>query len=292
MTEKDTNDRDVTERRGMDMGIIAFAQTENRSRKRKRKPGIRSAATAAAFLATAALVLLIPAKASALQPDTVQVEVFQNGTLLGTYTIREADGWLCKIPDLPKYDATGQPYVYEVKETPVGGYDSSVYTQADTALDDYFFVVSNRIVENLAVEETNDTSDPNDTIEWASNNKTGEEAFVDESSADQAVSDETEDAEGEAEEVEEADAEDAEFAEYAKVKMDEAYEAGVADTTDEADADKERDDMWIDDGPISHGNLPNTGARVFSPEILLIIALCGIFLGASAFVVLRCRKWE
>ena len=241
---------------------------KKRDRKYKHNPGsrIRAVVRVAAFLMTAALTLLTTTAAFAQQPDTVQVGVYQNGKLLGTYTIREAEGWMYKIPDMPKYDDKGKPYEYEVKEIPVAGYETSIQTQTGVTGQDFFFIVINHTVESLSPDNGEEHT------ERVANDIEGEESFGGGAPADGAVSGEmTEDTDR---------ADDADDA------------AGETDEPGETDEDAERDDMWLFDGPISRGNLPNTGVQGFPWEIMLVVLLWGALVGASAFAVLRCRKWE
>ena len=81
--------------------------------------------------------------------DSVQVDVYQNGELYNAiddpYAIMKGDDdeWYLAIPDLPKYDNDGAPYVYSVVERAPDGYTSKVFEQIDTGLDDYYFKVVN-----------------------------------------------------------------------------------------------------------------------------------------------------
>ena len=60
------------------------------------------------------------------RPETIKVDLLQNGKVIGTQEVSEATGWKYTFKDLAAYDAEGNAYKYEVKEQPVDGYKSEV----------------------------------------------------------------------------------------------------------------------------------------------------------------------
>ncbi|WP_062106331.1 Cna B-type domain-containing protein [Bacillus niameyensis] len=60
------------------------------------------------------------------RPDTITVNLLQNGAFYKEYEITKENDWKLIITDLPKYDETGKAYEYTVKEHDVPGYVSKV----------------------------------------------------------------------------------------------------------------------------------------------------------------------
>ncbi|MBJ8032185.1 Cna B-type domain-containing protein, partial [Bacillus cereus group sp. N21] len=60
------------------------------------------------------------------RPETIKVDLLQNGKVIATQEVSEATGWKYAFTDLAAYDAEGKAYKYEVKEQPVDGYQSEV----------------------------------------------------------------------------------------------------------------------------------------------------------------------
>ncbi|PHE11786.1 hypothetical protein COF59_17495 [Bacillus pseudomycoides] len=60
------------------------------------------------------------------RPETIKVDLLQNGKVLATQEVSEASDWKYAFTDLAAYDAEGKAYKYEVKEQPVNGYQSEV----------------------------------------------------------------------------------------------------------------------------------------------------------------------
>ncbi|WP_255295632.1 Cna B-type domain-containing protein, partial [Bacillus cereus] len=61
------------------------------------------------------------------RPQTIKVDLLQNGQVINTQEVSEASGWKYAFKDLAAYDAEGNAYKYEVKEQPVNGYQSDVH---------------------------------------------------------------------------------------------------------------------------------------------------------------------
>ncbi|PGB58749.1 cell wall anchor protein [Bacillus toyonensis] len=60
------------------------------------------------------------------RPNSIQVELLQNGNVIQTQDVTAANNWNYKIADLPAYDNDGNAYTYTVKEKPIAGYKSEV----------------------------------------------------------------------------------------------------------------------------------------------------------------------
>ncbi|WP_367899750.1 Cna B-type domain-containing protein [Bacillus pseudomycoides] len=60
------------------------------------------------------------------RPETIKVDLLQNGKVIATQEVSEASGWKYAFTDLAAYDAEGKAYKYEVKEQSVDGYQSEV----------------------------------------------------------------------------------------------------------------------------------------------------------------------
>ncbi|MEK4471411.1 Cna B-type domain-containing protein [Bacillus sp. FSL R5-0709] len=60
------------------------------------------------------------------RPETIKVDLLQNGKLIDTKEVSAASEWKYAFTDLAAYDAEGKAYKYEVKEQPVDGYQSEV----------------------------------------------------------------------------------------------------------------------------------------------------------------------
>ncbi|PFI35496.1 cell wall anchor protein, partial [Bacillus cereus] len=60
------------------------------------------------------------------RPKTIKVDLLQNGQVIATQEVSEANNWKYAFKDLAAYDAEGKAYKYEVKEQPVDGYKSEV----------------------------------------------------------------------------------------------------------------------------------------------------------------------
>ncbi|WP_125702313.1 Cna B-type domain-containing protein [Lacticaseibacillus daqingensis] len=71
------------------------------------------------------------------RPQSISVDLYQNGTKVASQTISAADNWQYRFSNLDRYDAQGQAYVYSVKEaaTPTD-YTSTVApaTQVDNEI--------------------------------------------------------------------------------------------------------------------------------------------------------------
>ncbi|WP_148662068.1 Cna B-type domain-containing protein, partial [Bacillus mycoides] len=64
--------------------------------------------------------------ASLDRPNSIQVDLLQNGNVIQTQDVTAANGWNYTFADLAQYDANGVAYTYTVKEKPVAGYKSEV----------------------------------------------------------------------------------------------------------------------------------------------------------------------
>ncbi|BCC06552.1 MULTISPECIES: Cna B-type domain-containing protein [Bacillus cereus group] len=60
------------------------------------------------------------------RPETIKVDLLQNGQVIATQEVSEATEWKYAFTDLVAYDAEGKAYKYEVKEQPVDGYQTEV----------------------------------------------------------------------------------------------------------------------------------------------------------------------
>ncbi|MGM8364359.1 Cna B-type domain-containing protein [Virgibacillus sp. W0181] len=60
------------------------------------------------------------------RPNTIKVNLFQDGVFYKEYGVAAEDGWKKTITDLPKYDEEGKSYTYTVTEQEVAGYASEV----------------------------------------------------------------------------------------------------------------------------------------------------------------------
>ena len=61
------------------------------------------------------------------RPSMIKVDLVQNGQVVTTQEVTEANGWKYAFADLAAYDVDGRAYKYEVKEQPVAGYQSDVH---------------------------------------------------------------------------------------------------------------------------------------------------------------------
>ncbi|MFD0957770.1 Cna B-type domain-containing protein, partial [Virgibacillus alimentarius] len=60
------------------------------------------------------------------RPDSIKVNLLQNGIVIDTKEVTEKDNWKYRFTDLEKYDDEGVAYEYTVKEQSVPGYQSEV----------------------------------------------------------------------------------------------------------------------------------------------------------------------
>ncbi|QWH38392.1 Cna B-type domain-containing protein [Bacillus mycoides] len=60
------------------------------------------------------------------RPKTIKVDLLQNGQVIATQEVSEANNWKYAFKDLAAYDVEGKAYKYEVEEQPVDGYKSEV----------------------------------------------------------------------------------------------------------------------------------------------------------------------
>ncbi|MGE7863006.1 Cna B-type domain-containing protein, partial [Bacillus mobilis] len=60
------------------------------------------------------------------RPKTIKVDLLQNGKVIATKEVTEANGWKYEFGKLPVVDNEGKAHTYEVKERPVSGYQSKV----------------------------------------------------------------------------------------------------------------------------------------------------------------------
>ena len=88
------------------------------------------------------------------RPDSIVVDVFQNGDLMTTIEISEANDWIVTL-NLPKYDENGEEYVYTVEEHSVEGYDTEV-----TETEEGFTITNTFIPEEEAPEGPENPEDP------------------------------------------------------------------------------------------------------------------------------------
>ncbi|VEF48981.1 LPXTG-motif cell wall anchor domain-containing protein [Bacillus freudenreichii] len=94
------------------------------------------------------------------RPDTITVNLLQNGDFYEAYEVTKEYDWKLTITDLPKYDEAGKAYEYTVKEHDVPGYASEVEG----------FTITNTRTEVKTIEITkkwldNDSKDRPDSIE-------------------------------------------------------------------------------------------------------------------------------
>lgn len=71
--------------------------------------------------------------------EKVEVELYQNGNLIQSFEVKESEGYKARIENLPKYDAEGNEYVYEVKEKAVAEYESEI-----TKVNATTFIITNK----------------------------------------------------------------------------------------------------------------------------------------------------
>ncbi|WP_131799128.1 Cna B-type domain-containing protein, partial [Bacillus mycoides] len=60
------------------------------------------------------------------RPETIKVDLLQNGKVIDTKEVSAASEWKYAFTDLVAYDTEGKAYKYEVKEQAVDGYQSAV----------------------------------------------------------------------------------------------------------------------------------------------------------------------
>ncbi|MGG0725462.1 Cna B-type domain-containing protein, partial [Bacillus mycoides] len=60
------------------------------------------------------------------RPETIKVDVLQNGKVIATKEVTAANDWKYEFEKLPAVDNEGKAHKYEVKEQPVSGYQSRV----------------------------------------------------------------------------------------------------------------------------------------------------------------------
>lgn len=60
-----------------------------------------------------------------LRPDSIVVELLQNGVSIRSATVTVATNWQYEFTDLEKYDELGVVYTYTIRERPVSGYKTS-----------------------------------------------------------------------------------------------------------------------------------------------------------------------
>ena len=60
------------------------------------------------------------------RPETITINLLQNGTAHEAYEVKETDDWKLTVKDLPQYDEAGKAYKYTVTEHDVPGYESDV----------------------------------------------------------------------------------------------------------------------------------------------------------------------
>ncbi|WP_234785670.1 Cna B-type domain-containing protein [Bacillus mycoides] len=87
------------------------------------------------------------------RPATIQVDLLQNGNVIGTQDVKAANGWKYTFTNLESYDASGVAYTYTVKEQPVDGYKSEVKG----------YDITNTKVAQTTVEGTKTWKDGNTT---------------------------------------------------------------------------------------------------------------------------------
>lgn len=59
---------------------------------------------------------------TALRPETIYVNLFQNESFYKTYAITEANDWKLTVEDLPAFDEQGKAYDYTITERDIPGY--------------------------------------------------------------------------------------------------------------------------------------------------------------------------
>ncbi|PFN65862.1 hypothetical protein COJ62_25820 [Bacillus cereus] len=87
------------------------------------------------------------------RPNSIQVELLQNGNVIQTQDVTAANSWKYTFADLAQYDANGVAYTYTVKEKPVAGYKSEVNG----------YNITNTKVAKMTVEGTKTWKDGNAT---------------------------------------------------------------------------------------------------------------------------------
>ena len=87
------------------------------------------------------------------RPDLIQVDLLQNGKVIGTQEVNAEADWKYSFSELTKYDDEGVEYKYEVKEQAVEGYESTVDS----------FDITNTRVGTISVEGTKTWKDDNAT---------------------------------------------------------------------------------------------------------------------------------
>ncbi|MGG0760996.1 Cna B-type domain-containing protein [Bacillus paramycoides] len=60
------------------------------------------------------------------RPETIKVDLLQNGNVIETQDVTAANGWKYTFTNLESYDPNGVAYTYTVKEQPIAGYKSEV----------------------------------------------------------------------------------------------------------------------------------------------------------------------
>ncbi|MBO1005717.1 Cna B-type domain-containing protein [Pseudogracilibacillus auburnensis] len=95
-----------------------------------------------------------------IRPDTITVNLLQNGNIYEEHEITKENAWKLTIKDLPQYDEAGKAYEYTVTEHDVPGYAASI---------DGFEITNTRTdVKSIEITKTwldNDSTDRPDSIE-------------------------------------------------------------------------------------------------------------------------------
>ncbi len=60
------------------------------------------------------------------RPDSIQVDLLQNGKVINTVEVTDKAGWMYSFKDLAEFDENGVAYMYTVKEQRVDGYTSII----------------------------------------------------------------------------------------------------------------------------------------------------------------------
>ena len=201
----------------------------------------------AGLLATAIAFLFIAPAAYAEPPASVEVDVYQNENLIGTYEILASEDWYTAIPDLPKYDDSEALYRYEVRERPVTGYSAEIYKQIETeAGHSFFFVRNEEIVANPdRMAETDDSEDD----ESSPDDKKHRTQNPDENDEHQPVDRQTHEQQDD------------------RQKPDDHTTGAIL-------SDAENDEPLSEDEPVEPGNLPQTGDFGPAKERWVALALC------------------
>ncbi|WP_411953818.1 Cna B-type domain-containing protein [Alkalibacillus sp. S2W] len=63
---------------------------------------------------------------SSSRPDSIQVQLLQNGESFREGTVKASDGWVYEFTDVPRFNSDGEEYKYTLSESKVEGYESSV----------------------------------------------------------------------------------------------------------------------------------------------------------------------